>query len=132
MATASDIYRAALAKNFDDYTVIEPGELIQSLFPQQLITAMTLCLDIQNSRRAAQGQPALTREYIASLRLPYNSPVEVPFDDYFCNVLFPLYIASENLRDAGRADLSAYLYEQFTSLLNEQTQYVMESVVSVF
>lgn len=130
MASASDVFRATLAKTFDDVQDITDDDIYKRNFPYQLRTAMLMSLDMENSRRAASGEPELTQGEVSALSLTAESQTQLPFDEYTCLTLLPLYIASENLRDAGQLDLSGYLREQFISAVNEHTQYSMTEVES--
>lgn len=131
MASANDVFRATLAKTFDDVGDITDEDVYKQNFPYQLRTAMLLCLDMENSRRAAAGLNELSQGDVSRLSLTAKSQAQLPFDEHTCLVLLPLYIASENLRDAGQLDLSGYLREQFVSAVNEHVQYSAMEVESV-
>lgn len=130
MQTAADIFRASMAKLFENPAEIDREDIYYTAFPEILKSCMMQCRRVENGRRVAYGLPPVPMEQCLA-RYPADSTAPVPFCDELAVIVFPLFIASEYMRDAGRDDRSAYFREQFVSALQELDVYTSEEVESV-
>ena len=128
--TAADVFRATMAILFEDADDLPEDEIYVQVFPEQIKAAMFQCLDVENSRRAAEGRELLTWND-CNHAFPRNSTAVLPFSDDLCAVVMPLYIASECMRDNGQADQSAYFYSRYVAALNERSAMTPTEVESV-
>lgn len=119
MQSAADVFNASMAKLFENPASLERDDIYITAFPELLKSVMLQCLDTENNRRRAMHMPPIDKS-VCYVRYDARSPAPLPFSDYMAIVVFPLYIASEFLRDAGQYDLSGYLREQYVSALAEQ------------
>ena len=114
MQTPADIFRATMARLFENPDSMGEDDIYFSVFPEHLKTAMLQCRDVENARRRAARLPPLALDQCLVRYSPRDvSPL--PFSDMIASLCFPLFIASECLRDAGQNDLSAYFREQFVT-----------------
>lgn len=118
MQTAADVFQASMAKLFECPMEIDTDDVYKTLFPEILKSVMLQARDVENNYRRAMHMPYVSIDICAS-RFPADSTTPLPFRDKMAAVVFPLYIASEFLRDSQQQDVSAYLREQYVSALNE-------------
>ena len=119
MQSAADVFHASMAKLFENPSALESDDIYITAFPEILKNVMLQCFEIENNRRRALHMPPMDKN-VCFARYDARSSAPLPFSDYMAAVVFPLYIASEFMRDAGQYDMSAYFREQFVSALQEQ------------
>lgn len=129
--TAADVFKAAMALVFETPEDVAEDDVYTKNFPEQLKFVMLHCLDMENGRREAQGLAPITPVQCRK-RYKFSDTEELPFSDYTCGVIFPLYIASEDMRDNGDLSMSTYFYTKYVNEVNEHLALIPEEVGDIF